>query len=86
MSGWPAWREFDLVGKEIAIGPNVRGKVVKRIVRCAATNVDPETGIRDLQIPRTLMQAFGHDDCGVYAEITTGGTITPGQTIDPVNS
>ena len=28
-----------------------RLKVVKRIVRCAATNVDPDTGMRDLAIP-----------------------------------
>ncbi|HVG51589.1 MAG TPA: MOSC N-terminal beta barrel domain-containing protein [Xanthobacteraceae bacterium] len=83
---WPAWREFDLVGQEIAIGPNVRGRVKKRIVRCAATNVDPATGIRDLQIPQTLHRTYGHDDCGIYAEIITGGTITPGQFIDPVSA
>ena len=34
--GWPAWHEFDLLGREIAIG-SARLKVVKRIVRCAAT-------------------------------------------------
>ena len=37
--------------REIAIG-DVRLKVTKRIVRCAATNVDPDTGIRDLRDPR----------------------------------
>ena len=51
---------------EIAIG-DARLKVVKRIVRCAATNVDPDTGIRDLAIPATLMQTFDHMDCGIYA-------------------
>ena len=40
VAGWPAWREFDLLGRELAIG-GARLKVVKRIVRCAATNVDP---------------------------------------------
>src|ERR1043166_2816461 len=55
VGGWPAWREFDLLGKEIAIG-QARLKVVKRIVRCAATNADPVTGIRDLSIPETLLQ------------------------------
>ena len=80
VSGWPAWHEFDLVGKTIAAGP-VRLKIVKRIVRCAATNVEPGTGIRDLQIPKTLMQAFGHMDCGVYAEVVTGGEIAAGDTI-----
>ena len=37
-------------------------KVVKRIVRCAATDVDPDTGIRDLTLARTLMESFGHAD------------------------
>ena len=55
VDGWPAWHEFSLVGQEIAIGA-ARLKVTKRIVRCAATNVDPDTGIRDLAIPATLMQ------------------------------
>ena len=50
VSGWPAWHEFGLLGKTITAGP-ARLKIVKRIVRCAATNVEPGTGIRDLQIP-----------------------------------
>jgi uncharacterized protein len=74
VEGWPAWHEFDLLGRTLAIG-EVRLKVVKRIVRCAATNVEPRTGIRDMEIPKTLMQAFGHMDCGVYAEVTAGGSI-----------
>ena len=57
---------------EIAIGPRARLKIVKRIVRCAATEVDPDTGIRDLDVPRILMQTYGHVDCGVYAEVIEG--------------
>lgn len=75
VQGWPAWREFDLLGREIAIGSSARLKVVKRIVRCAATEVDPGTGIRDLEVPRTLLETFGHTDCGVYAEVIEGGPI-----------
>jgi uncharacterized protein len=81
VQGWPAWCEFDLVGKEISVGPSVRLKVTKRIERCAATDVDPDTGIRDRAIPRTLMKAFGHTDCGIYAEVVAGGTIAPGDAI-----
>jgi uncharacterized protein YcbX len=82
VEGWPAWREFDLLNSEIAVGPTARVKVVKRIVRCAATEVDPDTGIRDLPIPSTLMQSFGHADCGVYAEVISGGEIGAGDTIE----
>jgi uncharacterized protein YcbX len=80
VEGWPAWREFDLLGQTLAVG-EVRLKVVKRIVRCAAINVEPHTGIRDLEIPKTLMQAFGHMDCGVYAEVIAGGQIAAGDAI-----
>ena len=80
VTGWPAWREFDLLGREIAIG-DARLKIVKRIVRCAATNVDPDTGIRDLAIPHTLMRTFGHADCGVYGEVITAGDIAVGDAV-----
>jgi uncharacterized protein YcbX len=79
--GWPAWSELGLVGCDVSIGGTARAKIVKRIVRCAATNVDPATGIRDLNIPHTLMQRLGHSDCGVYAEITAAGDVAPGDTI-----
>jgi uncharacterized protein YcbX len=82
VSGWPAWHEFELLGQTLAVG-EVRLKVVKRIVRCAATNVDPITAARDLNIPNTLMRSFGHADCGVYAEVIGGGTIRIGDAIAP---
>jgi uncharacterized protein YcbX len=78
VEGWPAWHEFDLLGQEIAISESARLKVVKRIVRCAATNVDPDTGARDLAVPETLLHSFGHADCGVYAEVIETGEITVG--------
>jgi len=79
--GWPAWHEFDLLGEEIALGDGVRVKIVKRIVRCAATNVDPDTGARDLEIPATLLRTFGHADCGVYAEVVQAGEIATGDSV-----
>jgi uncharacterized protein YcbX len=82
VDGWPAWYEFSLLGQEITIG-QARLKVVKRIVRCAATNVDPQTGMRDLAIPTTLMQTFDHADCGIYAQVIAGGEIALGDTVIP---
>ena len=80
VEGWPAWSEFDLVDHTLAIG-DVRLKVVKRIVRCAAINVDPDTAERDLAIPQALQRRLGHGDCGIYAEVITGGTIAAGDAI-----
>jgi len=80
VEGWPAWHEFDLLDQTLAIGAT-RLKVVKRITRCAAVNVDPDTAARDLSIPQALTQRLGHNECGVYAEVIAGGTIGVGDTI-----
>ena len=78
--GWPAWHELALVGGTLAIG-DARLKVVKRITRCAAVNVDPETAARDLEIPQALMRRLGHNECGIYAEVIHAGTIGVGDKI-----
>jgi uncharacterized protein len=80
VAGWPAWHEFALVGQEIAVG-TARLKIVKRIERCAAIDVDPDTGMRDLAIPPALARSFGHSQCGVYASVLTGGEITVGDRV-----
>jgi uncharacterized protein YcbX len=80
VTGWPAWHEFDLLEKTLIVG-TARLKVVKRIVRCAATNVDPDTGVRDLSIPAALAKTFGHIECGVYADVVTGGEIAVGDEV-----
>ena len=77
VEGWPAWHEFEQLDRTLVIG-NTRLKVVKRIVRCAAVNVDPDSGARDLSIPNTLMRRLGHNDCGIYAEVIAGGSIGAG--------
>jgi uncharacterized protein len=78
--GWPAWSELDLVGQTLAIG-RARLEVVKRIKRCPATNVDPDTARRDLEIPATLSSNLGHMDCGIYAEVIADGEIGIGDQI-----
>lgn len=80
IDGAPPWAEFEWVGHILQIGA-VRLRVVDRIDRCAATNVDPKTGARDRNIPRSLLEGFGHQDCGVYAEVLSAGTIRRGDTL-----
>jgi uncharacterized protein YcbX len=82
VEGWPAWHEFKLVDKTLAIG-EARLKVVKRITRCAAVNVDPDTAARDLAIPQALARRLGHSECGIYADVIAGGTIAVGDMIAP---
>jgi uncharacterized protein len=80
VQGWPAWHEASLLGETLAIG-SARLKVVKRITRCAAVNVDPELAVRDMEIPSTLMRRFGHNECGIYAEVVEGGSIAVGDKV-----
>lgn len=83
VEGLAPWAEFELApGQEIASPSGLRLQVVKRIERCAATNVDPQTGFRDLQIPKALMSAYGHFDCGIYCRITASGTLTEGDSLE----
>ena len=82
LDGVPRWQEFTWVGHELAIG-TARLRVVERIGRCAATNVDPETGVRDRNLPLALAKGFGHTDMGVYAEVVAGGDIAIG---DPLGT
>lgn len=83
VEGGRAWEEFDWPGREIRIG-KARLRVTKKIDRCAATNVDPETGQRDLNIPLALQRGFQHIEVGVYAEVLEGETIATGDTLTPI--
>lgn len=80
LDGLDAWKEFDWVGKKVQIGGCVL-EILMRIDRCAATNVNPDTGEIDMNIPLSLRKGFGHLDCGVHARVVEGGTINQGDTV-----
>jgi uncharacterized protein YcbX len=80
VSGWPAWSEFEKVGRTLAVG-DVRLGITKVIKRCAAINVDPVTAARDLNLPQAMMRNLGHMDCGIYAEVVADGRIAAGDAI-----
>lgn len=78
------WVEFDWCGREIVIS-SAEGQVLlqglDRIERCAAVDVDPATGARDLHLPKALQRGYGHVDMGIYAKVTTSGTVAVGDEI-----
>jgi uncharacterized protein len=78
--GTPAWHELDWLGSEIAIG-NARLRVIAAITRCAATQVNPTTAKRDLDIVGALQRTFGHNLMGIYAEVIEGGEIVVGDAL-----
>jgi uncharacterized protein len=71
------WTELDWVGKTLK-SSNVLLRVVRRTSRCPATSVDLERGVRDLNVPRSILGYRGHGDCGIYAEVLTPGHLQPG--------
>ena len=81
VSGGSPWAEFDWIGREILLG-QARLRIVKRIVRCPATEVNPATAERDAAPPRWLRDHFGHADLGVYAEVLEGGRISVGDALE----
>ncbi len=82
VDGIEPWAEFDWIGKEIAIGA-ITLQVLEKTARCAATNVDPKTGARDMDIPATLRRKWGHIDFGIYAKISSGGELSIGDALTP---
>lgn len=80
LDGLTPWEEFDLIGRDIAIGP-ARLRVVERIGRCRATMVDTATGKIDVNTLDLLQDSYGHTDFGVYAEVLTGGVINAGDRV-----
>lgn len=81
VTGLPPFSELDLVGQYITIG-SARLKVVKRTKRCPATEVDLDTGERNLKTPKLLLKHYDHMDMGVYAEVTNSGLISKGDVVE----
>jgi uncharacterized protein len=81
VEGLAPFAELEMVGQVIEASSGLRLKITKRTVRCAATNVDPDSGVRDCDIPWTLDARLGHRDLGVYAEVIAGGVLAKGDTL-----
>ncbi len=78
--GASAWSELDWVGKSFTMG-TARLQVLKAIERCAATDVNPKTAVRDLQIPQTLLKTYQHRFLGIYAHVIEEGEIAVNDTL-----
>ena len=81
ISGLPPFSELNVVEQHFAIG-SARFKIVKRTKRCPATEVDLDTGERDIKVRQLLQENYGHMDLGVYAEVLEGGVISTGDVVE----
>ena len=77
VEGWPAWIENDWTGRAMRVG-EARAEVLKPIVRCAATHVDPVTAERDIEMVKALFDHYGHMLCGIYLRVDEGGAVREG--------
>lgn len=80
VDGWPAWAENGWTGRTLSIG-EARATVLKPIVRCAATSVDPATAERDIDVPAALFEHYGHVLCGLYVNVVEGGVVAEGDRV-----
>jgi len=83
VDGIPPFAEFEWVGKTLRL-PHITLTGEDRTERCAATNVDPRTGARDMSLPRQLMGLYGHTDFGIYLKAESAGRIATGDVMVPV--
>jgi GntR family transcriptional regulator/MocR family aminotransferase len=68
------------VGSDIRIGEGLF-RVDRRNGRCGATNVNPETGRRDLDLPGSMRATFGHKELGIYLIAREGGRLAVGDQV-----
>jgi uncharacterized protein YcbX len=80
-NGAPAWAERNWIGREVQVGGAVL-RIVRGTTRCAATEVNPETGERDLDVVAELRSLYGHVELGVHAEVVNGGRFAIGDAME----
>jgi len=81
VEGLEPWEEMGWLGKSLRIG-TAEFEVVETIVRCRATEANPETGQRDVETVKAIFEGFGHRDCGVYLKVSKGGDIAEGADLE----
>jgi uncharacterized protein len=79
LEGCRAHEEDDWVGRDLRVGEAVV-RVLKPVVRCAATTFSPDTGRRDLDTLRLIQTYRGGKDVefGIEAEVVSPGRVAVG--------
>jgi uncharacterized protein YcbX len=80
VENWPAWIENEATGGSITLG-GAQATVLKPIVRCVATHVDPDSGEKNIDVVRSLYDAYGHRYCGIYVKVCSGGRLSVGDKV-----
>jgi uncharacterized protein YcbX len=80
VEGLDPWVENEWLNRELMLGTvSCRGMRLTR--RCPATEVNPDSAIRDINVPRELMRCYGHIHLGIYLSVIKGGVLRLGDTV-----
>lgn len=80
IDGLPPWEERHWVGRVLTVG-GVTLRLMALMEYSPAWDVNPATGARDFNALPVLERGYGHDRCGVHAQVLKGGRVALG---DPV--
>ena len=80
VEGWAPWAENAMAGRALTLG-GAGVEALRPITRCAAPDVDPVTAERDMAVTRDLHRLYGHLWCGLYVQVTRGGTVAVGDAV-----
>jgi uncharacterized protein len=81
IDGIKPWEEQEWIGKVIKIN-NVSFKVEKKIPRCVAINLKPQTDDNSLNLLQALKKTYNHFDMGIYLSALDDGKIEVGNKIE----
>ena len=81
VSGLAAWEEIHWIGRRLRIG-EAELSVREAIVRCRATEANPDTGVRDADTLAAIEALSGRREFGVYAEVVAPGRISVSDPIE----
>ena len=80
INGIDAWEEQNWIGKIIKIN-DVSFKVEKKIPRCVAINLKPNSDDKSLNLLQSLKKNYNHFDMGIYLTALNDGQINVGEKI-----
>ncbi|MDC1280140.1 MOSC domain-containing protein [Pelagibacteraceae bacterium] len=83
IDGIKPWEEQEWVEKIIKIN-NVSFKVEKKIPRCVAINLKPQTDDNSLNLLQALKKTYNHFDMGIYLTALDDGKVEVGNKVETI--
>lgn len=82
VDGLEPWVEMGWLERELTIG-RMRFRGARMTRRCPATEVNPDTAVRDINVPEELKRLYGHVHLGIYLFVLDDGELAIGDKLTP---